>query len=98
MPAVVHDVEVEDHLDIAVGLQFRDGFAHRHVLVQREDMRVHDAARGLLVVLEQVLDDARFLRPHQIEDGSRQLFGQVVDQRGGVIRGNFLSKFCDLLG
>ncbi len=60
--ALVDDVEVEHHLDVAVALQLGDGLADRHVFVEREDMRVHDAAGGLLVVLEQVLDDARFLR------------------------------------
>jgi len=60
------DVEVEHHLDVAVGLQLGDRLADGHVLAQREDMRVHDAAGRLLVVLEQVLDHARFLRAHQV--------------------------------
>ena len=61
-------------------------------------MRVHDAAGGLLVVLEQVLDDARFLRPHQVEDGRRQLFRQVVDQRRGVVGRDLLRELGDLFG
>ena len=96
--ALVDDVEIEDHLDVAVGLQLGDRLADRHVFAEREDMRVHDAAGRLLVVLEQVLDDARFLRAHQVEDGRRQLFRQVVDQRGGVVGRNLLRELGDLFG
>ncbi len=98
VPALVDDVEIEDHLDVAVGLELGDGLAHRHVFAQREDMRVHDAAGCLLVVLEQVLDDARLLRAHQVEDRRRQLLRQVVDQRRGVVGGNLLRELGDLFG
>ena len=52
-------------------------------------MRVHDPARRLLGVLEQVLDLARFLAPHQGQHGGGQLFGQVVDQGSRIVRWNF---------
>ena len=95
---LVDDVEIEDHLDVAVALQLGDGLADRHVFAQREDMRVHDAAGGLLGVLEQVLDHARFLRAHQVEDRGRQLLGQVVDQRRRVVGRDLLRELGDLLG
>ena len=79
-------------------LELGDRLADRHVFVQREDMRVHDAAGRLLVVLEQVLDDARLLRAHQVEDGRRQLFRQVVDQGGGVVGRDLLRELGDLFG
>ena len=60
-------------------------------------MRVHDAARRALGVLEQVLDDAGFLRPHQVEDRGRQVFRQVVDQGGGIVGRNLLSELGDFL-
>jgi hypothetical protein len=91
-------VEIKNHLDVARVLQLGDRLADRHVFVEGEDMRVHDAAGGLLVVFEQVFDHARFLRAHQIEHGRRQLFRQVVDQRGGVVGRNFLRELGDLLG
>ena len=52
------DVEVEDHLDVARSLERGDGFARGHVLRERKDLRVHDAAGGLLLVFEQVADVA----------------------------------------
>ena len=98
VPALVDDVEIEDHLDVAVALQLGDGLAHRHVFAQREDIRVHDAAGRPLLVLEQVLDDLRLLRPHQIEHRGRQVLRQVIDQRRGVVGRDFLRELGDLLG
>ena len=96
--ALVDDVEIEHHLDVAVALQLGDRLADRQVFAQREDIRVHDAAGGLLVVLEQVLDDARLLRPHQLEHCGRQLLRQVIDQRRRVVGRDLLDQLGDLLG
>ncbi len=85
MPSRIDDVEVEDHLDIAGGLQGGDGLAHRHVFGRGEDMRIHDAAGRLLGILEEILDLARFLAAHQLEDGVRELFRQVIDDRGRIV-------------
>ena len=85
VPPLVDDVEIEDHLDVAAALQLGDRLADRQVLAQREDMRVHDAARGLLAVLEQVLDLTRFLRRISSSTARRQLLGQVIDQRRRVV-------------
>ena len=60
-------------------------------------MRVHDAAGGALGVLEQVLDDAGLPGAHQIEDGRREVLGQVVDERGRVVGRNLLGELGDLL-
>ena len=98
MPARIDDVEIEDHLDVARGLQGRDGLADRHVFGQGEDMRVHDAAGRLFGVFEQVLDLARFLAAHQFEHGRRQLFGQVVDDGRRVVGGQLLDELGDLFG
>jgi hypothetical protein len=98
MPALVHDVEIEHHLHFAVALQLGDRVANRDVFAEREDIRVHDAAGGALLVLEQMLDDARFPRAHQIEDRVGQIFRQGVDQRGGVVGRNLLRQLRDLLG
>ena len=68
MPALVDDVEVEDHLDVARRLERRDRLAGRQVFGQREDVRVHQAAGGPLFVLEQLADAAAGLRPDQVED------------------------------
>ena len=62
MAPVVHDVEVEDHLDVAGLLERRDRLAGREVLRQGEDVRVHQAAGGLLFVLEQLGHAAARLR------------------------------------
>jgi len=95
---LVHDVEVEDHLDVAAALNLGNGLAHRHVLAQREDARVHDAAGGPFVVLEKVFDDLGLFRPHQVEHGGRHLFRQVIDQRRGVVGFDLLRQARDLFG
>ena len=95
----VDDVEIEDDLDVTRPLQRGDGLARRHVLGQREDLRVHDAAGRLLGVLEQLADVAAggpLL--HQLEDRGRQLLGQVVDDRGGVVGRQVLDQLDDLVG
>ncbi len=102
MPALVDDVEVEHHLDVAVALQFGSGFPDRHVFADREDVGVHDAAGGPLVVLEQVLDDARFLGAHHSRTSADSSSGQVVDQgrieyRGACIlleQGKHITRWC----
>ena len=72
--ARVDDVEIEDHLDVARPLERGDRLARRHVLRKREDFRVHDAAGGLLVVLEQLADFVARAFFDQLEDGGRQRF------------------------
>jgi hypothetical protein len=67
--ARVDDVEIKDHLDVARALQRGDRLRGGHILRKREDLRVHDAAGGLLGVLEQVADiAARGALLHQLED------------------------------
>ena len=73
-------------------------FARRHVLRKREDFRVHDAAGGLLVVFEQVADFVARAFLDQLEDGGRQRFGQVVDDRRGVVRRQVVQQAGDLFG
>ena len=73
-------------------------FARREVLGQREDVRVHQAAGGLLFVLEQLGDAAAGFRPDQLEHRARQLFGQVIDQGRRVVGRNLLEQARDLLG
>ena len=95
----VDDVEVEDHLHVARGLQRRDRFGRRHVFRKREDFRVHDAAGGLLGVLEQVADvGAGRLLLHQLQHRGRELFRQVVDDRRHVVGRQLLRELDDLLG
>ena len=62
---------------------------------KREDLRVHDAAGGLLLVLEQLADVAagRTLL-HQLEHGGRQLLGQVVDERRRVVGRHLLHELA----
>ena len=98
MSPLVDDVEIEDHLHVPIALELGDGLANRRVFVEREDVRVHDAARRLLVVLEEVLDHARLLRTHQVENGGRELLRQVVDQGSRIVGGDFLGELGDLLG
>ncbi len=98
MTTLVHDVEIEDHLDVAAALNLGNGLADRYVLAQREDARVHDAAGGPLVVLEEVFDDLGLFRPHQVEHGGRQVFRQVIDQRRGVVGLDLLRQARDLFG
>ncbi len=97
MAALVNDVEIEDHLDVAAALNLGDRFPNGDVFVQREDIGVHDAARGSLGVLEQVLDDARLLRAHQVENRGGQFLRQVVDQGRGIVRRDVLREFRDFL-
>ena len=61
-------------------------FAGGHVLGEGEDLRVHDAAGRLLGVLEQFADVAAG-RPllQLLQHRGRELLGQVVDQRSGVV-------------
>ena len=98
VPAFVDHVEIEDHLDVAVDLQLRDGLADRHVLAEREDIWVHDAAGGLLVVLEQVLDGRRTL------SGASSPGPRSTTLPGGKRSGprrrrrNLLGELCDLFG
>ena len=96
MPPRVDDVQVKHHLDVARALQRRDGLAHRHVFGQREDVRVHDAAGGLLGVFEQVLDLAGFLPAHQVKNRGLQLFRQVIDNGRRIVRRNQLDELGDL--
>jgi len=98
MTPVVHHVEVEHHLDVAVPLDFGDRLTHGHVFVQREDMRIHDAAGSSFVVLEQVLDDPGFFRAHQVEHGRGQFLRQVIDQCGSIVGRNFLCEPRNLFG
>src|SRR4030095_12138870 len=46
-------------------------------------------------VLQQILDNARFLRAHQVEDGCRQVLRQVIDQGSGIVGGNVLRELGD---
>jgi hypothetical protein len=94
----IDNVEVEDHLDVARALQRRDRFANRQVFVEREDAGVHDAAGGLLPVFEEVLDLLRLAAAHELEHFVRELVRQIVNQRGGIVRGDFLKELGDLLG
>ncbi len=94
MPHVDH-VKVEDHLQITGGLDRVDSLADRHVFRQREDIRVHDAPGGLVLVLQKTLDLDRFLRPHPVQDFLRNLFGKSRDEKGCVVRLQFLEDFGD---
>jgi hypothetical protein len=80
VPPHVDDVEVEDHLHVPGLLERRDRLGRRHVFRKREDLRIHDAAGGLLRVLEELADLAagRALL-NQLENGRRQLLRQVID-------------------
>ena len=49
-----------------------------------------------LGILEQVLDFAGLLPAHQLEDGRRQLFRQVVDQGRRIVRRQLLDELGDL--
>ena len=49
-------------------------------------------------ILEQILDFARLSPAHQLEDGRRQLFWQVVDQGRRVVRRQLLDQLGDLFG
>ncbi len=94
---LVGDVEVEDHLDVAGVLQGLDRLAHRQILAQGEDLGGHDAAGGVLPVLQQLLDLLRLLRLHQAENLRRQLLWQVLHDVGGVVPRHVLQQFEDLL-
>ena len=96
MPARVDDIQVEHHLDVTRALERCDGLAHRHVFCEREDIRVHDAAGGLLGVFEQVLDLAGFLPAHQVQNRGLQLFRQEIDNGRRIIRWNQLDELGDL--
>jgi hypothetical protein len=61
-------------------------------------MRVHDATGCLLGIFEQVFDLARFLAPHQLEDGRGELFGQVVDEGCRVVGRQLLDELGYLFG
>ena len=70
VPARIDHVQVEDNFDVARTLKGRDRFPGGHVLGEGEDLRVHDAARRLLLVFEQVADVAAGRAPlQQLEDG-----------------------------
>jgi hypothetical protein len=99
MPPDVDHVEIEDHLDVARSLQRRDRLGRRHVLRKRKDFRVHDAAGGLLGILEQLADFAAggpLL--HQLEDLRGDVLGQIADDRRRVVRRELLEQFADFFG
>ena len=92
MTPLVDDVDVEDHLYFARPLQRFDCFAGRQVLAQCENVRVHDAASSLVRILEEVLDLARLLAPHQLQHRSGQLLWKIPDERGRVVGGKLLKQ------
>ena len=99
MPPRVDDVEIEDHLDVARALQRGDRLRRGHVLGEGEDARVHDAARRLFGVFEQLADVAAGgALLHQLEHRRRHVLRKVVDDRGGVVRRQLLEQLADLFG
>ena len=85
MAAHIHHVQVEDHLHVPGLLQRRDRLAGRQIFGHGEDVRVHDAAGGLLFVLEQVLNATRLPTLDEIQHRCRQLFRQVLDECGRIV-------------
>ena len=98
MVPLIDGVEVEHHLDVASALQLRDRLAHRQVLGEGEDVGVHDAAGGVLGEFEEFLDLRVLLATHEVEDAARQLLGQRLDNRRGVVGLEFLNVASDVLG
>ena len=97
MASLVDNVEIEDHLHLARTLKSLDRLPGRQVLVEGEDIRVHDAASGLVRILKEVLDLTRVLAPHQLKHLRRQLIGQIPDPGSRVVRRKLLKETRQLV-
>ena len=94
----VHHVDVEDHLHVGGLLEARNGLADGGVLGDREHLRAHDPAGGLLRVLEQVLDVGGLAGPHSPEHPLPEFLGEFAQELGGVVGVEFLEELGDLGG
>ncbi len=92
---LVGDVDVEDHLHILGLLQRGDRLPDGQVLLQGEDLRRHDAAGGVLLVLEQLLDLLRVFILHDVEDLFGEFLGHVADDVDGIVVGHLLENLGD---
>ena len=84
------------HLDVSRFLKRLDRIAHGQVLRQGEDLRVHDAAGGPVVLFEKLLDVVRLPLPHEFQDARGEVAGKSVDQRRRVVGRYFGKEPCQL--
>ncbi len=95
LAAVVDDVDIEDHLQIAGVLELPYRFLDRSLLAQREDLGAHDPPGGLLGILEEVLDLGGFLGMHRAEDGLLEIARQPGHEWSGVVGIELLQESGD---
>ena len=62
-----------------------NGLRHRVGCGDDDDVRCHNAACGVFVVFEQLLDLVGLLRPHMFENLVRLVRGELPQHVGGVV-------------
>ena len=93
---LVDDVDVEDALARHRLPEVIERLADRHLLVDGDELRRHDAARGRLAVLEEVLDLLRLGRRHLVEDAGGLLLGQGLDHVRRLVGRHLVEDAGDL--
>ena len=96
MIVVVDDVHVEDALAGHGLADVVQGLADCHLLVDGDELRRHDAARGRLAVLEELLDLLRFVGRHLVEDPGGLLLRQGLDDVGRLVGRHLIEDAGDL--
>ena len=81
----VDAVDVEERLLARILADGLDGLRHGEVLVEREELRVHQRAGGLFLAFQQRLELRALRRAEELEDARAALFVEEVEQVGGVV-------------
>ena len=92
----IDDVEVEDHLDLAVLPNLGDRVADLRVLRQGEELRVHDPPGRVFLVGELGLEFVPVGPVEQSQDGLAQLVLEPVDDLDAVVDRQRREQPCDL--
>ena len=75
-----------DGLEVLVQVaQALDGVGDGRVLAQADELRGHDAARGVVLVAEELSDGALLLDAHQAQELLGLLVVELRDELGGVV-------------
>jgi hypothetical protein len=85
MVVFVRNINVEHHFRIGGLLQPADRFLCRGILRQRKELRRHDAAGGILRVLENIGDFGGILGLHQGQNVRASIFREESENVGDVV-------------
>ena len=97
MAPLVDDVADVDGLLVGAGAaDALEGGLHRHVLFQVHKLRSHDAAGGVVGVLEDLVDALAHLRVGVLEDALDHVGGHLLHNVNGIVQIQLVQHFLQL--